>query len=67
MEKLNCDLYELSELTESEKRDTEGGLMLSRAVLTLATAAVVTVVKVLGGTLLMGGAVLAGTLLIGGR
>ena len=45
MEKLNCDLYELSELTESEKRDTEGGTLTARGVLAFAGWALMAAVK----------------------
>ena len=30
MKKLNCNLYGLSELTENEKSDTEGGVFIFR-------------------------------------
>ena len=34
MKKLNCNLYGLSELTESEKMDTEGGAFPIRVLVT---------------------------------
>ena len=31
MKELNCNLYGLSELTENEKMDTEGGILITAA------------------------------------
>ena len=45
MEKLNCDLYELSELTESEKKDTEGGTSLASDIGSLVGRALAIAVK----------------------
>jgi hypothetical protein len=32
MEKLNCELYGMTELTETEKKDTDGGTILLRGI-----------------------------------